>query len=208
MHKEQLPKIHTNLESYELLAAIAERIKGLVLEDIEFDFSNCHWIDANMCAAFRVILAVAGGDFNTVRLTGLHGGVKSILQKNGFLQLFGHETRPDTYGTIIPHRQFGIHEAQSFHHYIEQHWRGKGLPSMSLELDRRFKQSLHEIFANAAEHSETKHGIFSTGQFFPKKAQLDFMIADTGIGFRRKIQKALGFKFRSDAAIEWALRNL
>ena len=78
---------------------------------------------------------------------------------------------------------------------------------MSEALSERFKNSILEIFVNAAMHSESKLGIFACGQYFPQQDRLDFCVADAGIGIRRKIYKELGLKMNSDKAIEWALQE-
>jgi hypothetical protein len=78
---------------------------------------------------------------------------------------------------------------------------------MSEALSERFKNSILEIFVNAAMHSESKLGIFACGQYFPQQDRLDFCVADAGIGIRRKIHKELGLKMNSDKAIEWALQE-
>lgn len=76
---------------------------------------------------------------------------------------------------------------------------------MSDGLSRRFKDSILEIFDNAAVHSETGLGIFVCGQYFHKRNKLDFSIADAGIGIRRKVARELGLKMLSHDAIAWAL---
>ena len=72
-------------------------------------------------------------------------------------------------------------------------------------LHRKFRESIAEIFENAVEHSETKHGIFACGQYFPGYRRLDFSISDLGIGIRNKVLREIGLNMSSEKAISWAL---
>ena len=77
---------------------------------------------------------------------------------------------------------------------------------MSEGLTKRFRQSLFEIFQNAAMHSKSESGIFTCGQFFPQMHRLDFTIADAGVGIRENVRQYTGnSKMNSCTAIIWAL---
>lgn len=78
------------------------------------------------------------------------------------------------------------------------------IPEMSSELLKKLSESISEIFENAIYHSRSKLGIFSCGQFFPAKEQLDFTVVDLGIGIRRNIKRCIGLDFSSEKAIIWA----
>lgn len=79
---------------------------------------------------------------------------------------------------------------------------------MTEALEKRFKQSLVEIFQNAAIHSCSASGIFVCGQFYPNKHRLDFTIADAGIGIRENVRKYLQISdLNSCNAIKWALED-
>ena len=70
-----------------------------------------------------------------------------------------------------------------------------------------FLQSVVELFSNAAIHSQTKLGVFTCGQFFPRKEELSFTLADFGIGMRQKLKDALNLEFTSVEAITWCTTN-
>ena len=53
-------------------------------------------------------------------------------------------------------------------------------------------------------HSQTKLGIFSCGQYFPKRDRLDFSVADLGIGIRQNILGSTGLNLPAAEAIAWA----
>src|SRR5437667_371956 len=50
-------------------------------------------------------------------------------------------------------------------------------------------------------------GIFSCGQFFPKRHRLDFSVADLGIGVRRNVKEHAGLDLPAHKAIVWATQE-
>lgn len=166
--------------------------------------TGANWFDANMCAPFGAVLYKTSRSLNTVNLVNLTSDVKSILSKNGFLMNYGVAKKRDTYGTTIEYKRFEPKDERYFAAYIEQHLVGKGMPKMSLGLQKKFRESIFEILSNAVLHAETKLGIFACGQFFPKSGRLDFSIADLGIGMRENIRKKAGLNLEPERAIVWA----
>jgi len=203
----KLQDIRSSFDGFARLADIAKDGEDCFFDTIEVDMSTTSWFDANMSAPLGVVFARWGEGINTVQPVGIRPNVETILAKNLFLVGYGYAARPDIYGTVIPFRRFNPEDDRYFVSYLNKHLAGKGLPTMSEGLGRRFKDSLLEVFVNAAMHSETKLGIFACGQFFPTRHRLDFCIADAGIGFRNKIQKELGLTMNADDAIRWALQE-
>ncbi|MBK6961589.1 MAG: ATP-binding protein [Gammaproteobacteria bacterium] len=205
--KVSLGDIRSTQQGFSGLTVLADRLRNYRFDTVEIDFSVCSWFEANMSAPLGVVFAHAVDNLNTIKLVGLQPGVETILSKNSFLAGFGKPKREDTHGTTIPYRRFTATDDRYFAAYLNQHLRGKDLPIMSNALSERFKNSILELFVNAAIHSESKLGVFACGQYFPQQHRLDFCVADAGIGFRRKIYKEIGLKMNSDKAIEWALQE-
>lgn len=90
---------------------------------------------------------------------------------------------------MIPIRRWDLSEAKLFAGYTNVSFRGKGMPRMSEALRRKFFESLDEIFQNSVQHSKSKSAVISCGQQFPTKHELDFVIADTGIGMRESLNQ-------------------
>ena len=112
----------------------------------------------------------------------------------------------DTNQTAVPFKIFKLQAGEQFYDYLESYMHGKGIPTMSEGLTKRFRQSLFEIFQNAAIHSKSGSGIFTCGQFFPQMHRLDFTVADAGVGIRENVRNYTGnAKMGSCTAIEWAL---
>ena len=146
-------------------------------------------------------------ELNTVRLTNIRPDVKSILSKNGFLSHYGRVKIPDYWGTTVSYQRFDADDDRYFASYIEDEFIQRSeMPEMSTGLQKKFRESIFEIFSNAVLHSRTKLGIFSCGQLFPSRSKLDFCVADLGIGIRRNVLRHTGYDMAPEEAIEWATR--
>ena len=162
-----LGQIRTSFNGFQ---SILELDNQIVPENHEINISN--WIDANMCAPLGAILYRKKTKNTPIQISNISSYVRSILQKNHFLSQFGESEKPDSYGTTIEYRRFEtVNEIyKQFQEYVVRHFKpgSLGLPKMSLELLKRFRESLFEVFSNAIEHSYTQEGIFACGQFFPR----------------------------------------
>jgi hypothetical protein len=197
-----LPQIHHDKAGFEALTRLHQRAKDCFLDEIEIDMCAAQWFDADMCAAFGAILYGLSENANTVRLTNIPDEVASILSKNGFLSSYGRETIPDRWGTTIPYQRFDVKDDRYFAGYMEKELVERSeIPTMSFGLLKRFRESIFEIFSNAVLHSQTQKGIFSCGQFFPRRDRLDFSVAD---GIRRNVNENTGLDLSPEEAIIWA----
>jgi len=199
-----LPAIHHDQAGFEALVRLHGQTKDCVLDDIAIDMSATTWFDADMCAALGAILYRLGEQANTVKLQNIHPQVENILSKNGFLSHYGRTRIPDHWGTTIPYHRFDVKDDRYFADYIETELMHRSeMPSMSPGLMKKFRESVFEIFSNAVLHSRTTQGIFSCGQFFPRRNRLDFSVTDLGIGIRQNVQEA-GLNLAPEMAIAWA----
>ncbi len=205
--KLAIGEIRSDFGGYSRLAKLAADGADLWFDNLELDLSSCAWFDANMSAPLGVVLAQVSDRLNDVKIRGLRHDVNAILTKNQFLVGYGYPPREDTYGSTIPYRRIQADDGRYFTGYVNRHLKREELPKMSEALSRRFKDSILEVFTNAAAHSETTLGVFTCGQYFHKTHRLDFSVADAGIGIRRKIAKELNLRMNSDKAIEWALQE-
>lgn len=203
--KFSLPEIRHDQAGFEALIHLHAQTKDCLFDDINIDMSGAAWFDADMCAAFGAILYRLGEELNTVRLMNVRPSVEKILSKNAFLSHYGREKIPDQWGTTIPYQRFDVKDDRYFADYIETELMHRSeMPAMLPGLLKKFRESIFEIFSNAVLHSRTEQGIFSCGQFFPARHQLDFSVADLGIGIRRNVQENTGIALPPEAAIAWA----
>lgn len=203
--KLSLPEIHHDKAGFEALIRLYAQTKDYLFDNIEIDMGGTGWFDADMCAAFGAILYRLGENLNTVKLINIRPGVEGILSKNGFLSHYGREKVPDRWGTTIPYRHFDVKDDRYFADYIETELMHRSeMPTMSSGLLKKFRESIFEIFSNAVLHSRTEQGVFSCGQSFPKRHQLDFSVADLGIGICQNVKENTGLDLAPEEAIVWA----
>lgn len=205
MVRIDLTDIRHDYGGFGKLVELNAKVEDCVFEKIEIDMRHVRWFDADMAAPFGAILYRLSSLLNNVRLTNFRTGVEEILSKNAFLSNYGRKRIPDRWGTTIPYERFEAKDGRYFGSYIEGEFIHRTeMPKMSKGLTKKFRESVFEIFSNAVIHSQTELGIFSCGQYFPKRNRLDFSVADLGIGIRRNVKKYAGLDLKADAAVQWA----
>ncbi|NQU64739.1 MAG: sensor histidine kinase [SAR324 cluster bacterium] len=196
----------SNCSGFDGIADIAVKTKNVLFDSIELDLSLCSFFEANMAAPLYAVIALLRDELNDVSIANVPSGVTTILRKNKFLTVFNQSDLLDTNQTTLPFKIFKLSAGDQFNDYLDTYMKGRGIPTMSEALTKRFRQSLFEMFLNATIHSQSKAGIFVCGQFYPNKHRLDFTIADAGVGIRDNVRKYTRKpKLNSCKAIEWAM---
>lgn len=202
-----LPEIRHDLAGFEALARLSNETDALAFDTVEINM-QVSWFDADMCAAFGAVLYRLQSNMNDVRLINVSEQVERILSKNSFLSHYGRQPIPDRWGTTIRYQRLEVKDDRYFAAYIEDEFMQRSeMPSMSLALQKKFRESIFEIFSNAVLHSQTRQGIFSCGQFFPKRKRLDFSVADLGVGIRHKVESHLQREVMPENAISWVTQE-
>ncbi len=194
------------MQDCEALAQIYHETIDSKFDDVEIDMGNVNWFDADLCAPFGAILYSISQQLNNVQLVNLIPHVRNALARNGFLSYYGSEWFTYGFGTTIEYKRFDVKDDRYFAEYIQDKlMRRTEIPNMSDGLRKKFQESIFEIFNNAVIHSGTKHGIFSCGQYFPKRQWLNFTIADLGVGIPWNVRQFQGLHDLAAAeAIDWA----
>jgi hypothetical protein len=196
----------SNWSGFDGIADIAVKTKNVLFDSIELDLSFCSFFEANMAAPLYAVIARLRDELNDVSIANVPSGVSTILRKNKFLSLFNQPDLLDTNQTTLPFKIFKLSAGDQFNDYLDKYMKGRGIPTMSEALTKRFRQSLFEMFLNATIHSQSKAGIFVCGQFYPNKHRLDFTIADAGVGIRENVRRYTRKpKLNSCKSIEWAM---
>lgn len=202
-----LGTIRSDAVGFKTIADIAAKAQETRQEAITLDFSPCRFFEANMSAPLYAVISRLRAASKDVSISNVPETISDILRKNRFLTLFNRPKLTDIYQTTLPFKIFKNTEEELFHKYITTYMQGKGIPAMSAELTKRFRQSLLELFLNATIHSESTSGIFVCGQSYPKKQRLDFTIADAGIGIPENVRRYRKMKISSCRAIQWAMQE-
>ena len=189
--------------SYEQFSQFYNQTKDIFFEHISVQL--CQWFGANMSAVLGALLDKLST--NSITVTADNPKIIEILQKNTFLANYGYPGFPDTNHTTIRYLKLKASDSRYFGDYVMNELLSKrDFPNMSEVLKQKIFESIYEIFINAQMHSQTEF-IYTCGQFFPNKNEIEFTIVDSGIGFKKKIVEQFGLPVNSIQAIRWALVN-
>jgi len=110
----------------------------------------------------------------------------------------------DTNNTTIKYLKLKPTDGRFFRGYIfDELLNHSELPEISPELKKKITEAIYEVFINARIHSESEF-IYTCGQIFPRKHQIEFTVTDTGIGFKNCISKRFNKILSSTQALKWA----
>jgi hypothetical protein len=200
--KYDLPNICSDKEGFTKLAKLKNELDKSIGEEFIIDFSGCNLFDANMAAPLQALLAN-----KKTSIVGLSKKIERLLRKNKFLIQYGYLKLSDRSKTKpLPYQCFQFSERHLFNEYLNKNLSDKGIPKMSSGLDKKFRQSIFEIFENCVLHSRSNQGIFVCGQSDSKKGCLDLTIADAGIGIHANVKQ----KFPSFSPVQslfWAIQQ-
>lgn len=203
----KLYSINSAFDDFQKLIDFYEENKTKLFSDIHLEIKG--FFAANMSAVLGAILDIFASDFNTIHFDNLAPATKSILLKNDFLTYFGEQRALDTNNTTIRYQKLSPTDGKYFKTYvIEELIEGhtKDLPKMTDGVKGKIVEAIYEIFVNAQIHSEAKF-IYTCGQFFPNKNEINFTLVDIGIGFKRKINQRFGSNLSAIQAIKWAVED-
>lgn len=207
------------------MTEIATRSEGLAAnEEIVLDFSAVRDLDENLCAALGVFVNRWKSEKHRVSVKLEALTVLSTFKRNHFLNevhlpyswynyLPGlaperniQEENADDQVYPLPYRRFQRTDTEAQAEYVKGLLNKEWWPRMTAAVKDALTSCILEVFNNAEEHSESDHGVFVCGHVGKSgQRQLRISIADAGIGFRAKIEKAIGKKMSSSKAIEWGM---
>jgi signal transduction histidine kinase len=206
--KHSIGTVRSDKEGFSTIAGITDAAAELAFGYLAVDFSGCSFFDANMAAPLSAALEKIKSEHNIVEIVGLRDNVKTILRKNRFLCEYGHRRLIDNNKTTLPYTSFDLTESKGFWNYLSAHLDRDQIPIMSDGLEKRFRQSILEMFQNCVMHSSATSGVFVCGQFYPHDKRLKLTISDGGVGIRTNARKVPGNKMISSVdAIKWALKE-
>ena len=202
MEEFTLTNINTDYSSYNQFAKLYADLQSVNFNTIKIHLNN--WFSANMSAVLGGILDKCSFT-NQIVIDSDNHKVIDVLRKNTFLENYNYTSLNDINHTTICYLKLKASDSRYFGNYVMNELLSKhDFPNMSEGLKRKIFESIYEIFINAQMHSQTDF-IYTCGQIFPKKNEIEFTIVDTGIGFKKRVMKQFNFLINSIQAIKWAL---
>jgi hypothetical protein len=200
-----IPTLNDGPRDFDRLFSIWKQVNN-DFEDVCFDFSKCRFLRPNAVAFLgglaRLIEYRAGivvFDWDTFR----NSAVMVNICQNGFAGNFGyHASGWD--GNSIPYRETTFLDMNGIMDYLTYNWIGKGWVNVSERLRDAIAGRMWEIYNNAFEHSGTKIGVFSCGQYFKTSNELVLSVVDFGQGIPNKIRAFLRHQTGEDRASKLA----
>lgn len=206
-YKIKSHSLQSNTHGYKDICDLYSQLKVYSFENIEIDFENINWLDANLSAILGAIFDQIANDFNNIKIINLKEKIKDILKRNGFMARFGAESLVDNYDTTIEYKKFKKTDEKYFEHYvINELINHKRFPNLSQGLLNQISKSIFEIFNNAIFHGNCDY-VYTCGQYYRKKNSLKFTIVDIGNSILYNVQNYLNQKLDSKEAIKWAVKD-
>jgi len=113
--------------------------------------------------------------------------VLTNLCQNGFAQTFGYPSQR-WHGNSIPYREDMTLDMNGIMDYLTDNWIGRGWVHVSTRLRDAIVGHMWEIYNNAFEHSCSRIGVFSCGQYFPHTNELVLSVVDFGQGIPANVR--------------------
>lgn len=182
--------------------------------DIELNFENTSWFEANLAAVLGAIISLLNSRGYSVNFSNISHDITGILTRNGFLDSSSTYRRNISTDTIISFQQFTPTQDSAFNVYIRKELLSKkDFPKHSPSLGKCIGESIFEIFENARTHGKCEY-IHSCGQYYPQNipARLDMTIVDVGNTILNNVNnyfltKSLQQNLKAHEAIEWAIQE-
>ncbi|MBE9467214.1 MAG: hypothetical protein IMY72_02700 [Bacteroidetes bacterium] len=202
-------KICSDYSGFNNLIEIFNRVKNISFDTITFDFHNCRWFEANLCAVLGVICHNITQNINNVEFVNIDKKIENVFSKNGFLQHFGGFRLQDDNYTTIKYRRYQSNEQSLFKIYLDEELlTKKDFPKMSPFLKKKIHENIFEIFENSISHGASEY-VFSCGQYYPQKSppRIDFTIVDIGRSIKTNVNEFLKQNLSGIETIEWAVKE-
>jgi len=201
-------RVGSDLRGYDRIAELYYAIGQFSDEQINLDFINTQWFEANLAAILGAICTFYKEQGKEIKIKNLNSTIEDVLCRNHFLCEFNYDGFIDSKGTILTYKKFSPYQDIEFLNYIDSELLSKpDFPKHSKTLGKKISESIFELFENARTHGNCKN-IFTCGQYYPSKTKgkrLDFTVVDLGITIKRNVTQFLNRPLSGYEAIEWAM---
>lgn len=201
-----MPKfIYSTYEGYELLIELYNEINSLGQGDIQIDFQNNNWFEANLCAILGAINFDLEKEGRKISMKNLKPRLIDVFTRNKFISEYDGKGAFDAIGTTLTYRKFKVNQHKEFTDYIENELLSKeDFPKHSKLLGKKINESIFELFENARTHGNSEH-VFTCGHYFRfNSKKLYITIVDMGTTIKTNVNEYLNENKTGAEAIEWA----
>lgn len=184
-----IPSIYASEQFEKLLGICHPLLDDPMLKGVVLDFSQCKFLAHHATAVLGGVAHYLKADDRFLRLDleTISPAIRANLAQNGLLNYLGHDDEPWD-GNSIPFRHDLTFDRDAIIDYLNHGWLGKGLLNMSQNLKNLIIGQVLEIYLNGFEHSRSEFGVFSCGQYYPKKKRLKLAIIDLGVGIPENVR--------------------
>ncbi len=200
-------QLKADLPGVEWLCRVAGQSIAYIGESVFIDFTDCNYIEGNLCAVIGSIIHGMQSRGCTVYFSGHSTDIKRALVNNGFWKAFKPDDAVDHVpdGTAVPFRWFRKDEETAFKDYITAEvFRKMVKLQLSEALRKRMIESVAEIYVNAYAHGFCDLA-FCCGQFFRNSQNLSITFVDLGRTIKGNVEEFLAKPYSGIESIEWAL---
>lgn len=208
-------EIKTNFKGFEFLVNLQNYSSYKHNENINFNFEDTKWFDANLLTLFACSTETLINNQCHVSMNNIFYGLQNIMCKNGFSKYWNETKLPaqeDINNTTIRFAKLENGDIHQLADIIPRELLGKpDMPYLSKKLKKEFTQVFLEIFLNCFQHGNSEHA-FICGQYYPNSPnkRLDFSIANLGRTIKSNVDDFYGMKALPDSyknCIDWAMQN-
>lgn len=212
-----IPTINDTCADFRKLAHIQNESMNTPCNTIKFTFHSCNFLRANAVAFIGSLARELENNNKKIHFDWTSFSNQAVLinlMQNGFAEAFGHSSKK-WHGRSVHYREDTNQQTMYINDYLENRWLGRGWLYLSEDLKATIISKVWELYCNAFEHSNTKSGVVSCGQFFHNKKELTLAIVDSGIGIACSVRRFLKANLRhvdtdmlpSDKCLKWAFAN-
>jgi len=198
--------VENDFIGFSFLSSLFEKTEGFREMDIELEFKNTRWFEANLASTLGAWLELKFIHGCTIYFSNITNSIENIFKKNGFYEKYQLGSIDDFYDSTIKFEIFSVKQDDDFSNYITQ----KVIPKIRLDLSnpvmKSFKLSLNEIFINVQLHAKSDK-VYTCGQYYHTHQKVAFTITDMGNTIGNNVREKLSKDYISDStAIEWATK--
>jgi hypothetical protein len=177
--------IYSDSEGVNSIMNFYQEANKYVDRNIELNFYDLEWFDANLFAFFEALLFKLSQENKLKFYTDFDFLYENfnIFFKNGMLKDENYYVE-DKDGNTIPFEKFLPSDKEQFYNYTDTHlMNSKGMDKIPPQIKNQIKSDLYEVFQNIKKHARTDNPCFVCGQYYPDKGEFMLTMVDLGVGF-------------------------